>query len=283
MAGRASPPPSFFLKKFKVVSQLYIWRMIDTHAHVDTRPFEDFEAMALAGITDILTLAHDPMRMSSSAVFRDHFERLFAERERVEKNGIRLHVCLGLHPRVKPEDTDVCLELLESYLRRNDRKVIALGETGLETGSPFEVRLLERQLELSIQYRLPIIVHTPRTGKASVTRDILGILSTFSVNKNEVVIDHADADTVKPILDRGYNAGLTVQPSKLTSPQAVEIIKQHDASMMVLNTDASSNPTDILGVPRTVHLLRLNKINDEKIGLVSELNARRIFGLCINP
>jgi predicted metal-dependent TIM-barrel fold hydrolase len=282
MAWQGGQPyalPSFFYNKLNVLCHIIISRMIDTHTHVDTRPYEDFEAMALAGITDVLTLAHDPMRMSASVVFKDHFERLFAERERVEKNGVRLHVCLGLHPRVKPEDADVCLELLESYLRRDDRKVIALGETGLETGSPFEVRLLERQLELSIQYRLPIIVHTPRIGKASVTRDILGILSTFSVNKKEVVIDHADADTVKPILDRGYNAGLTVQPSKLTPPQAAEIVKQHDASMMVLNTDASSNPTDVLGVPRTVHTLRLNNVSEDKIRLVSELNAKKIFGL----
>jgi predicted metal-dependent TIM-barrel fold hydrolase len=253
--------------------------MIDAHTHVDTRPYEDFGAMAIAGITDVLTLAHDPMRMSSSVVFRDHFERLFAERERVEKNGVRLHVCLGLHPRVKPDDPDACLELLDSYLRRGDRKVIALGETGLETGSPFEVGLLERQLELSIQYRLPMIIHTPRSGKASVTRDILGILSTFSIDKNAVVVDHADAITVKSILDRGYNAGLTVQPSKLTPRQAADMIKQYDASMMVLNTDASSSPTDVLGVPRTAHLLRLDKVSEEKILMAGEMNARRIFRL----
>jgi|SRR5271157_544590 len=253
--------------------------MIDTHTHVDTRPYEDFEMMALAGITDVLTLAHDPFKMSASVVFRDHFERLFAEKERVEKNGPKLHVCLGLHPRVKPEDPDACLELLESYIKSTDHKVIALGETGLETGSAFEVNLLERQLELSIKYRLPIIIHTPRSNKASVTRDILGILSTFSINKREVVIDHADAGTAKLILDRGYNAGLTVQPSKLTPAQAVDIVKQNDATMIVLNTDASSNPTDVLGVPRAVHILRIDHINEDKIKMVGEMNARKIFGM----
>ncbi len=253
--------------------------MIDTHTHVDTRPYEDFEAMAVAGISDILTLAHDPMRMSASVVFRDHFERLFSEKDRVEKNGPKLHVCLGLHPRVKPDDIDACFELLESYLTRSDRKVIALGETGLETGSASEVDMLGRQLELSMKYRLPIIIHTPRSNKSPVTRDILGILSTYSINKKEVVVDHADAGTAKLILDRGFNAGLTVQPSKLTPLQAVEIIKQHDPTMMVLNTDSSSNPTDVLGVPRTVHLLKMNKVDEEEIMLVSEKNARRIFGI----
>jgi predicted metal-dependent TIM-barrel fold hydrolase len=253
--------------------------MIDTHTHVDTRPYEDFEMMALAGITDVLTLAHDPFKMSASVVFNDHFGRLFAEKERVEKNGPKLHVCLGLHPRVKPGDPDACLELLESYIRSTDRKVIALGETGLETGSAFEINLLERQLELSIKYRLPIILHTPRSNKVSVTRDILGILSTFSINKREAVIDHADAGTAKLILDRGYNAGLTVQPSKLTPAQAVDIIKQYDTTMLVLNTDASSNPTDVLGVPRTVHLLRTGRVDEDKIKMVGEMNARKIFGL----
>lgn len=253
--------------------------MIDTHTHVDTRPYEDFEVMALAGITDVLTLAHDPFTMSSSVVFKDHFERLFAEKGRVEKNGVRLHVCLGLHPRVKPEDPDACVELLESYLKRKDRKVVALGETGLETGSAFEVNLLERQLELSIKYRLPIIIHTPRSNKASVTRDIFSVLSTYSINKREVVIDHADAGIAKSIVDRGFNAGLTVQPSKLTPAQAAEIVKQYGASMFVLNTDASSNPTDVLGVARAVHLLRMNKVGEEEIRLVSELNAKKIFGL----
>ena len=152
--------------------------MIDTHVHADTRPYEDFEAMSLAGITDILTLAHDPMRMSSSIVVGDHFERLLTERERVEKNGVRLHVCLGLHPRIRPNDIDACLELLESCLK--DKKATAIGEIGMESGGAFEVNMLQRQVELSIKYRLPIIVHTPRKNKAAMTREIFNILLSFS-------------------------------------------------------------------------------------------------------
>jgi len=251
--------------------------MIDTHVHADTRPYEDFEAMSLAGITDILTLAHDPMRMSSSVVIGDHFERLFMERERVEKNGVRLHVCLGLHPRIRPNDIDACLELLESSI--NNKKVTAIGEIGMESGGDFEVNMLQRQVELSLKYRLPIIVHTPRKNKSAMTREILNVLLSFSLDRSSVVVDHADAATAKQIVDRGFVAGLTVQPSKLTPREAIEIIKSQDHHMLVLNTDASSNPTDVLGVPRTVHLMKLDHMNEEVIASVSELNARRIFGI----
>ena len=50
--------------------------MIDAHIHADCRPYEDFELMMLAGIESAITLAHDPMRMSTSAVVLDHFYRI---------------------------------------------------------------------------------------------------------------------------------------------------------------------------------------------------------------
>jgi uncharacterized protein len=252
---------------------------IDTHAHVDTRPYEDFEQMAISGITDVLTLAHDPMKMSSSAVFRDHFERLFADRARVEKNGPRLHVCLGLHPRARPDDLPACVSLLESYLQDKARPVTAIGEAGLETRDQFEVDMLLRQIELAIKYDLPIILHTPRNGKGSVTREIINVLSTFSIDKDRVVIDHADAATAKLIVDRGYNAGLTVQPGKLSPQEAVEIVKASDPARLVLNSDMSSAPTDVLGVPRAVQALKRAGVHGVIIEAVSNKNAWRIFRL----
>jgi uncharacterized protein len=252
---------------------------IDTHAHVDTRPYEDFELMAIGGITDVLTLAHDPMKMSSFAVFRDHFERLFAERSRVEKTGPRLHVCLGLHPRTRPDDLSACVALLETYLADKSRPVTAIGEAGLESGNQFEADMLQQQVELAIKYDLPIILHTPRSGKGPMTREIINILSTFSIDKDRVVIDHADADTARLIVDRGFNAGLTVQPGKLSPQAAVEIVKKLDPARLVLNTDMSSAPTDVLSVPRTVQEMKRAGVYNVVIEAVSNKNAWRIFRL----
>jgi predicted metal-dependent TIM-barrel fold hydrolase len=249
--------------------------MIDTHTHVDTRPYEDFELLAIAGITDVITLAHDPMRMSSSIVFKDHIDRLVAEKARVGKQGIRAHLALWLHPRTRPEDLDTSLELLEEYLKNG--AAVAVGETGLETRDPFEVRLFQAQIELAMKYRLPVIAHTPRSSKVQITKEILNVLSTFSIDHDKVIVDHADADTVKLILDRGYNAGLTVQPGKITPATALEIVKKYDVDQLLLNTDMSSNATDVLGVPRTAHLMRLAGVDSIAIDAVSDKNARRVF------
>lgn len=249
--------------------------MIDPHTHVDTRPSEDFELMAIAGVTDVITLAHDPMRMSSVVVFRDHFDRLADEKKRAGKQGIRVHLGLGLHPRTRPEEVDACEELLEAYLKNGS--AIALGETGLETRDPFEVHLFQIQIELAKKYDLPIIAHTPRSSKVQITREVINVLSTFSIDSDKVVIDHADSDTVKLIVDRGYNAGLTVQPGKLSPTAAAEIVKKYDVSRLIINTDMSSNLTDVLGVPRTAHVMRLAGIDPVAIDAVCDRNARRVF------
>lgn len=249
--------------------------MIDTHAHLDTRPYEDFELLAIAGITDVLTLAHDPMRMSSSVVFKDHYDRLIGEKKRAGRQGLRVHVGLGLHPRTRPEDLDACRELLERYLGQG--QAIAIGETGIETRDPYEVSLFQMQIELALKHDLPIVAHTPRSSKAQITREILNVLATFSIDRDRVVVDHADSDTVGLILDRGYNAGLTVQPGKLTPAAAAEIVKKHDVSRLLLNTDMSSSPTDVLSIPRTANTMRLAGVDPIAIDAVCEKNARRVF------
>ena len=41
--------------------------MIDAHIHADTRPYEDFEIMAIAGVEAAITCAHDPLKMRYSS------------------------------------------------------------------------------------------------------------------------------------------------------------------------------------------------------------------------
>ena len=71
----------------------------DAHVHADVRSYEDYEAMALAGIEKMVTCAHDVYRMTTSQVYLDHYDRLLRVETRLAaRAGVDLYVALGVHP-----------------------------------------------------------------------------------------------------------------------------------------------------------------------------------------
>jgi predicted metal-dependent TIM-barrel fold hydrolase len=134
--------------------------MIDAHIHADCRPYEDFEKMSVSGIDSAITLAHDPLLMSSSTVVLDHFHRLLNnDPDRAIQNGLKLYTALGVHPRSICPDIEVVLEKLPSLLE--DERVVALGEVGLETTSPEEKEIFKKQLFMADELNMKVVVHTP--------------------------------------------------------------------------------------------------------------------------
>ena len=230
--------------------------MFDTHAHMDTRPYEDLELMGVAGITHVLTLAHDPMRMSASSVLFDHFHKLVNDEvRRGAENGISVHVGLGVHPRSINDKVDVVLRELPEYLSHPD--VAAIGEIGLERCTATEERVLRDQLALGYY---PKIIHTPRTGKLEAVLKIVDILE--DVGAKDVVIDHLDAATVEAALEAGAYMGLTVQPGKLSVQEAVSLIKEYPEAQFLVNSDMSSQRSDCLAVARVMHALSTEGYSD---------------------
>ena len=117
--------------------------------------------MGVAGVTDVLTLAHDPMRMSTADVLLDHFHKLAHEEvRRGAENGVSVHVGLGVHPRSINAQVDETLRALPEYLSHPD--VVAIGEIGLERCTDVEERVFRVQLEIDYY---PKVIHTPRRGK----------------------------------------------------------------------------------------------------------------------
>ena len=223
--------------------------MFDTHAHMDTRPYEDFDLMGVAGITDVLTLAHDPMRMSTSSVLFDHFHKLVGgEVQRGAANGVNVHVGLGVHPRAINDQVDEVLSVLPEYLSHPN--VVAVGEIGLERCTATEERVFQAQL--GIEY-YPKVIHTPRQGKEEAVQRIVAIIQ--DVGAKNVVIDHIDQATVELALEAGTYIGITVQPGKASVDDAVALITAYSEAKFVVNSDMSSQPSDCLAVARVMHAL----------------------------
>jgi len=220
--------------------------MIDAHIHADCRPYEDFEDMVVAGIEYALTLAHDPMRMSNSAVVLDHFHRILEnDFSRAEKNGLTLKAALGLHPRSICPDYEVVLQKLPDFL--NQDEVIALGEVGLESASELEQEVFRTQLLMAGEMGMKVTVHTPRRNKREVTIKTLSIIND-TIDPGLVVVDHVDPSIIDLMADFDGMMGVTVQPQKMTPTEAVELLdetfEEYGSERFMLDSDMSYSPSD---------------------------------------
>jgi predicted metal-dependent TIM-barrel fold hydrolase len=233
--------------------------------------------MAVSGIEAAVTLAHDPLRMSSSEVVLDHFHRLMNnDPERAEKNGIKLYTALGVHPRSICPDVDIVLEELSQLLQSEN--VIALGEIGLELASLEEKVIFKKQLVMADELDMKVVVHTPRQNKREVTIETLSIIQE-TINPYQVQLDHIDHSIIDLAVEFGGSMGLTVQPQKVSPLEAVEILKEYGCGGFVLDSDMSSSPSDPLSVPKTVHQMKLAGFDSYEVELVSKKNAIEFYGI----
>jgi uncharacterized protein len=251
--------------------------MIDAHIHADTRPYEDFEKMAVAGIKKAVSCAHDPMRMSTSAVVLDHIHRIMEnDTQRAGKNGLKLYTAVGLHPRSISSDYIQVIEKLPELLA--NKNVVALGEIGLETASKMEIKVFKQQLEMAQDMGIKVIVHTPRTNKKEITNIAASIIED-TIETSLIQLDHVDISIIDRVQEFEGILGITVQPQKMTPEEAVNLMDEYGYDRFVLDSDISSSPSDPLSVPKTVHKLRIAGVNEKEIKKVSYTNASEFLGI----
>lgn len=251
--------------------------MIDSHVHADTRPYEDFEIMKIAGIEKAVTCAHDPLKMSTSDVVFDHWNRILNnDVERASKNGLKLFTAIGIHPRSISVDFERALQKLPSFLE--NETVVAIGEIGLETASDIEKKIFERQLELAENLKMKVVVHTPRGNKKEITNITTSIIEE-TIDPEMVIIDHVDKSIVDDVIEFGSMLGITVQPLKMTPKEAIELLSEYGFERFTLDSDLSSSPSDPLSVPKTVHRMQLDGFEEKEIAKVSNDNASKFFGI----
>ncbi len=255
--------------------------MIDAHIHADCRPYEDFETMTVAGIESAITLAHDPMRMSTSSVLIDHFHRILEkDLKRAASNGLTLKAAVGIHPRSICPDHELVLQKLPEFLERDE--VIALGEVGLESASKLEKEVFKTQLLMAGELGMKVAVHTPRRNKREITIETLSIIND-NIDTSLVVVDHVDPSIIDLMKDFEGMLGITVQPEKMTPQEAVKLLdetfEEYGPERFMLDSDISSSPSDPLSVPKTVHQLKLAGWENWKIKRLSHDNTANFYNI----
>lgn len=167
-------------------------------------------------------------------------------KQMVHQGDVRAYYLCGIHPRNIPANMvpgDIA-DLLKPFL--GVPGCLGIGEIGLETGTALEKEFFIAQLELARSLgdsELRIGVHTPRSNKEAVTRQILEVLNPFQDLKAAIVVDHCNARTIGTVLADGYMAGVTLSPPKTSFAELQLMLNEHHGRThrIMCNTDSGLN------------------------------------------
>lgn len=253
-------------------------RLIDSHTHLYSKEFEkDFEQVL--------------QRARNAGVARFYLPGIDSE---VIEDMLKLEALypgeffpmMGLHPCSVKENYLGELQIIEKYL--SERKFVAVGEIGLDfywdtTFKEQQFDAFNKQMEMALQYRSPIVIHTRNAMKETIEavkpfaeRGLRGIFHCFGDT----------ADTAKQIIDLDFYLGiggvLTYKNANLG-----ETLKDIPLDRIVLETDAPYlSPVPFRGKRNessyltfiAEKLATVKNVSVEEVAEITSANAEKIFG-----
>lgn len=252
-------------------------KLIDTHAHLYLKEFEnDFDEVLgrarKAGIEKFYLPSINSETMGDML--------------RLEKDyPLEFYAMMGLHPCSVKEDFLQELKIAEEYLSK--RKFAAVGEIGLDfywdtTFKKEQLEAFNKQMELALQYKSPIVIHTRNAMKETIeavrpfaARGLNGIFHCFGDNY----------ETAKEITELGFYLGIG---GVLTYKKAnvADAIKDIPLEYIVLETDApylapvpfrgKRNESSYL-IYVAESLAKAKNVTVEEIAKITSANAEKIF------
>ncbi len=229
-------------------------KYFDPHIHMLSRTTDDYENMAEAGILGVVEPAFwqgQPRTQVGS--FIDYYDSLIGwEHFRASQFKIRHYCTMGINPK---ETNNVAMaEEVMKFLPRYCQKdtVVGVGEIGYDDQTPEEDRFFSAQIELAMEYDLPVLIHTPHRDKIKGTERTIALVKETGINEEMVIIDHLNEQTLPMVLETGCWRGHSVYPfTKMSEQRMVELLQQYGTEKMVVNSAADWGRSDPLKVPKT--------------------------------
>ena len=157
--------------------------------------------------------------------------------------------------------------MLPRYLQKEG--VVAVGEVGYDDQTDIEEKLFARQVEMALEYDLPVLVHTPHRDKKNGTIRTIGLIRDVGIPEERVLIDHNNEETLPLVLDTGCWAGHSIYPnSKMDENRMALLVKQYGSERIIINSAADWGISDPLKVPKTVAKMREMGIAEDVIQTV---------------
>ena len=232
-------------------------RIFDPHIHMTSRTTNDYEALYAHGVRALVEPAFwmgQPRTNVGS--FIDYFDSLLGwERFRAAQFGIRHHATIALNP--KEANDPRCVAVLDEIPRYLVKEgVVAIGEIGYDSMTPAEDEAFSRQLQLALEYSLPVMVHTPHREKLAGTRRTLDVVRESGVGPGMVVVDHLNETNVEMVKDAGAWMGFSIYPdTKMDEQRMVAILARYGTERVLVNSAADWGRSDPLKTVSTANAM----------------------------
>ncbi len=213
-------------------------RLVDTHCHLNFDEFEQdrqqvIERSRAAGVCKILIPGID-LETSRSAI-------------KLALDYPEIYAAVGVHPNSGIEWTNNTLSNLKQLAA--EKKVVAIGEIGLDYYRTFTLKGLQRQifmaqLELAAELGLPVIIHNRQA-----TDDILEILTAWHqslIGHGSKLADHpgvlhsfsANVDAAKSLCKMNFKLGITGPVTYRNSTVMQSVVISLPLEDLLIETDA---------------------------------------------
>jgi TatD DNase family protein len=268
--------------------------MIDTHCHLWFQDFDSDREEVIrrardAGVHTMIQVGCDEKSSRQSIELAEKYEGMYAT--------------VGLHPNDHASWEDgKALEWMKALLS-SSKKVVALGETGLDyyrsaEHAAVQEAMLRGHASLAQEFDLPLIIHLRATklpkesseGLNDVEKDVLRILDDVGVGEEKALFHcfAGDRRMVEEVLKRGWYISFSGVVTYPNAEELREVAKMCPMDRIVVETDAPFlTPQKNRGgrnepayVVETAGMIaELKGVSVEEMERQTDENASRLFGL----
>jgi predicted metal-dependent TIM-barrel fold hydrolase len=254
----------------------------DPHIHMVSRITDDYETLAKMGCVGMSEPAFwAGFDRCSVDGFRDYFRQLTEiEPRRAAQYGIQHYCWLCINAK-EAENVSLSRDVIAMIPEFLDKpNVLGIGEIGLNKNTKNEATVFVEHLELAAKYDQQILIHTPHLeDKYQGTRMILDMLIGDSrLDRSRVLVDHVEEHTVRPVLEAGFWAGMTLYPTTKCTPQrACDIIEMYGPERLMVNSAGDWGPSKPTAVPDFILEMRRRRHPESLIRRVVYENPLTFF------
>ena len=261
--------------------QLDTMMVIDPHIHMTSRTTYDYLVMKKYGVVAVIEPSFwVGQPRTHVGTFQDYFNSLIGwERFRAEQFGIRHYCTISINPKEANNEplAEQVMELLPLYACKEG--VVALGEVGFDDMTEAEEKYFRLQLKLAKELDKLVLVHTPHRNKKEGTSRSMDICLDEGLDPLQVIIDHANEETVEEVLDRGFWCAFSIYPNtKMGNERMVELVKKYGSDRIIIDSAADWGMSDPLAVPKTAQLMLESNIPESQVKAVCYGNALKAYG-----